>query len=256
MSQTQQLVGSLKQVLRNQKITYAQVALKLEMSEASVKRMFSKGSFTLERLEQIADIANVRIAELATMADEAPQPITHLTPDQENQLIEDGKLLLVAFMVLNGWTIEQVTATFDIEELEMVRKLAQLDRLGMVELLPGNRVRRLVSRNFSWRKNGPVARYFEREIKKDLLDSRFAGAGEHLRFVGGLMSRSSLRRMHQSIEDLAQRFDELVQQDSDLETHDKVGVGAVFAIRPWEAPPFRLMRRNKSARNVLEQDSS
>lgn len=246
MSQTQRIVSTLKQALRAQRITYAQVAQGLAMSEASVKRMFSQATFTLERLEEIAALAGVRIADLARMAEEQPEPLTRLSPEQEKQLLADPKLLLVTFMVLNGWSVAQIVDTYEIDQLEVVRKLAQLDRLGMLELLPGNRIRRLVARNFSWRQNGPVSTYFEREVKKDFLSSRFAGAGEQLRFVGGLMSRDSVRRMHQLMDELTAKFDEFVQSDSDLDLHDKVGVGAVFALRPWEAPAFRTLRRRPS----------
>lgn len=246
MSQIRLIVGALKQTLRAQKITYAAVATAIGMSEASVKRMFSRASFTLERLEQISAMAGVRVSELARMAEEQPEPVTALAPDQERELLADQKLLLVTFMVLNGWGVDQIVETFAIEELEVIRKLAQLDRLGMIELLPGNRIRRLVARNFSWRKAGPVTAWFEREVKKDFLDHRFDGPDQYQRFMGGLMSRDSVRRMHQAMNELIRTFDDLVQADTDLDLDAKIGVGAVFALRPWEAPAFRALRRGGS----------
>jgi len=41
------LVDVLKRELRTRGITYAQVARKLDLSEASVKRMFSRKNFSL-----------------------------------------------------------------------------------------------------------------------------------------------------------------------------------------------------------------
>lgn len=243
MTQTKVLVETLKRVLRAQKITYARVAGALDLSEASVKRMFARANFTLARLEQVCDLAGLPLAELVRLADTRPEPITMLTPEQEHELLVDRKLLLVAFMVLNHWNPEQITATFRLDRHEVVRKLAKLDRLGIIELLPGDRVRRLVARNFSWRKRGPVQRFFEQEVKKDFLASRFAAEGEHLRFIGGLISRQSLTRMHQAIDRITRQFDELVQDDVDLPHGEKVGVGAVFAIRPWEVPAFTALRR-------------
>ena len=58
MSQTAQLVDTLKKLLRERKITYADVASHLELSEANVKRMFSKRHFTLSRLEEVCALAN------------------------------------------------------------------------------------------------------------------------------------------------------------------------------------------------------
>jgi hypothetical protein len=49
MPQTQQLVETLKQALRGQKKTYADVAKALELSEARVKRLFADKNLSLAR---------------------------------------------------------------------------------------------------------------------------------------------------------------------------------------------------------------
>jgi hypothetical protein len=52
MPQTQQLVETLKQALRGQKKTYADVAKALELSEARVKRLFADKNLSLARGDQ------------------------------------------------------------------------------------------------------------------------------------------------------------------------------------------------------------
>lgn len=244
MNQTRTLIDTLKRVLRSQKITYAAVARHLDLSEASVKRLFSRYSFSLDRLEQICDLARISVSELVELAQQRPEPLTALTPNQEEQLLADPRLLLVAFMVLNDWTADQICSTFQVSIHEVVQRLARLDRLGMIELLPGNRVRKLVARNFTWRSNGPVQTWFETEVKKDFLNSHFAGDTDHLRFLGGRLGQESLARMGMAIDRLTREFDDLVQADAELPHDQKVGVGAVFAIRPWELPTFRALRRS------------
>ena len=54
MAQRIQIVAELKRALRARGITYAQVARHLELSEASVKRLFAAGDFSLERLDRIS----------------------------------------------------------------------------------------------------------------------------------------------------------------------------------------------------------
>ena len=51
MAQTTALIDALKQVLKEQSITYRQVAEHLDMSLASVKRLFSEKQFSLKRLD-------------------------------------------------------------------------------------------------------------------------------------------------------------------------------------------------------------
>ena len=45
------LISTLKRVLKTRGVTYADLAERIALSEASVKRLFSQGTFTLERLE-------------------------------------------------------------------------------------------------------------------------------------------------------------------------------------------------------------
>jgi transcriptional regulator with XRE-family HTH domain len=58
MAQSTALVDVLKRELRARGVTYAQVARKLRLSEASIKRMFSKRDFTLKRLDEICQLTN------------------------------------------------------------------------------------------------------------------------------------------------------------------------------------------------------
>lgn len=59
MARTAALVDRLKRELRGRNITYAAVAKGLGMSEASVKRMFSRKEFTLSRLDAICELAGI-----------------------------------------------------------------------------------------------------------------------------------------------------------------------------------------------------
>lgn len=242
MSEIKVIVDTLKAILRAQKITYAQLADHLGLSEASVKRMFSRGAFTLERLGSICAMAGVSIADLTRQARQRAEPLTRLTPEQEEELLSDPRLLLVAYLILNNWRYEQIVDAFQISETETIGRLARLDRLKMIELNPGNRVRRLVSRNFAWRPDGPVQAYIKDQLA-DFMDSPFTGPEEHLRFVGAVLSCESIERMRGAIERVMREFDEQARADADLPLEDKQGVGAVFGIRPWELPAFRNLRR-------------
>jgi hypothetical protein len=120
-----------------------------------------------------------------------------------------------------------------------------LHRARIIELLPFNRVKLLTARNFTWRKDGPVQKFFTREVQREFLDSSFAGPGEHLRFVAGLLTRGSLAQLQQSIDRLAREFDELVRRDASLP--ERRSCSAVFALRPWEFSMFAALRREQPA---------
>ena len=245
MAQIGPLVDELKRSLKQQGITYARLSGQLGMSESSVKRMFSKRSFSLQRLEQIANLAGLEISDLVELMNERREYLTELTPEQEQTLLADPRLLLLTYLLINGWRLREITADFVIDDRELEGLLIKLDRARIIELLPFNRVKLLTARNFTWRKDGPIQQLFAKQVQTEFFDSTFSGASEQLRFVGGMLSRPALRQMQRSIDRIAREFDELARRDSNLPLEERHACSAVFAIRPWEFSVFEQLRRRR-----------
>lgn len=249
MSQTVQLVDTLKKLLRERKITYAEVAGTLGLSEANVKRMFSKRHFTLNRLEEICAMAGADLGYLMARMHEGSMVLDELGEEDERELVSDPKLLLAAQLLVNRWEYEDIVETYNIDEFEATRLLAKLDRLGIIELLPGNRVKPKLSRDFKWIHNGPVYKFFEQHISREFFECKFdPKAGEILIFVAGMLSRQSNVQMQNSLRRLAREFDELSKEDGKLPLEDTFGTGMVLAMRPWELSIFTKMRRRPNTK--------
>jgi transcriptional regulator with XRE-family HTH domain len=62
------LVEALKKTLRARGVTYRQLAGKLGLSEPTIKRMFSRGTFTLARIEQMLRALDLDLYEVARMS--------------------------------------------------------------------------------------------------------------------------------------------------------------------------------------------
>jgi transcriptional regulator with XRE-family HTH domain len=243
MAQVALLVDQLKRYLRGQGVTYASLARRLRLSESSVKRSFSRQSFTIERLEQICNLVGLEISDLVELMNRERNYLTELTAEQERTLVQEPKLLLLAYLLVTGWQVKQVVANFRIDEPEASRLLVRLHRARIIELLPLNRVKLLTARDFTWRKDGPIQRFFAEQVQAEFLASQFAGQSERLRFVGGTLSRTSLTQMQQAIDRIAREFNELSRRDSSLPLAERHGCSAVFAIRPWEFSMFQDLRR-------------
>ncbi len=99
MSQIKQISNTLKQLLKQHKTTYRMIAQELAMSEANIKRVFATNNFSLERLEQICNILNLTLSDLFVLSEKQQQQLTELTLEQEQELIENPKLPLVAVCV-------------------------------------------------------------------------------------------------------------------------------------------------------------
>jgi DNA-binding Xre family transcriptional regulator len=243
MAQTSLFLQSIKSCLKDKGLTYADVATSLELSEASVKRIFSEENISLHRLDQICQMMNMELCDLAKVAERKQHEIQELTEEQESDFAKQPKLLFVAYMLLNDMDFATIMQHYQIEELEGIQLLAHLDRIKFIDLLPGNRVKLLTSRNFRWRKNGAIEKLFNQHIRKEFFQSRFAKQDECMQFGSALVSRSTLLKMHKKIERIVAEFNEMALQDATLAFEERVGCSFVGAIRPWEFSLFAQFRR-------------
>ena len=243
MARASALIDTLKKALKASDLTYADVARHLGLSHASVKRMFSHGHFTLQRLEAVCDLMQLDFTDLVHLVDEDRTRISSLTADQERELVSDLKFLLVALCVQNEWTFEEITRYYNISEQECVRYLARLDRLGLIELLPHNRIRRMVAQDFRWLARGPFERFFEQRAQRDFLKSHFTRPGETRLFLTGMLSMTSLETLRARMETIAHEYVLAQNQDAALPVGARFSTGFLLCIRPWELRDFSPLRR-------------
>jgi DNA-binding IclR family transcriptional regulator len=158
-------------------------------------------------------------------------------------VVADEKLLLVAINVMSGWTLEQMTATYRLSAAEVIKYLAQLDRIGIIELKPLNRYRLKVAKTFRWRPHGPVMQYFREHVALDYFGGGFDGDGERLQLVHGSISRALAPSFAERLQRLAQDFAQQHQTDQKLKATEVEGYTLVLAMRRWELAAFVRLRR-------------
>src|SRR5262245_27571009 len=194
MKQTDAIHEALKRVMRSSGRTYAQAAHVLGLSEASVKRLLSRSELSLERLEILCDWLEVDVADVVQQSAHSSPLVSEIDPSQEEELLSDLPLLIIAFLTLNRWSEADILEVFNFRKIELAQKLRQLEKLGLVELMPSGRIKMRAARNFTWRKDGPVQKYFATRVLPEFLATQFDAPGEQMHFVGGMMSRASINR--------------------------------------------------------------
>ena len=244
MSTTHDLVTALKLELKAAHMTYADLALALGMAESSVKRMLAKGDMSLSRIDAICHALKLDFADLARRVADAQPLLCEMTQAQESAVVADKKLLLVAICVLSQWTPEQIIARYRLTEVECVTYLAQLDRIGIIELRPLNRYRLKLAKTFRWRPHGPVMNYFREHALLNYFSGGFDGAGEGLLLVHGSVSRTLAPMFMERLQRVAQDFAQQHQTDQKLAATDREGYTLVLAMRSWEFEAFSALRRH------------
>jgi len=246
MAQVNALIDALKSTLRGSGVKYSDVGRALGLSESSVKRRFSRNDFSLDELDTICTLAGCEISDLVQRMERQRGQLQRLTAAQEQEIAADIALLLVTVCVLNHWRFEEIREYYTFSEHELVQKLATLDRLRIIELQPGNRIRLLVATNFGWLPGGPIETVFLRVIQKDFFSARFEREENELIVLNGMLSDESNAELRRKLRQLARDFDILNREDAALPLPERHGNTLLLAVRDWHYKGFAPFRRKAS----------
>lgn len=238
------MIAILKRLLKARGLTYRDVAAGLGLSETSVKRLFSSERFTVERLERLAGLLGYSLSELMAEVGGQAERLQALTPQQEAQLVRDDKLMLVAVCAFNHWGLDDIIAAYRLSRAECLKRLLVLDRMGLIALLPGDRIRLKLARNFDWLPDGPIRRHFLARQLADYVDSRFDGEGEQMALAFGMLSRDARTELQGELRRLARRVSDWHQACASLPRGHTEGVAVLLSMRGWEPPAFAALRRS------------
>jgi Cro/C1-type HTH DNA-binding domain len=235
------IVSELKRALREGGYTYAAVAEHLDLSVASVKRLFSTENFTLQRVDQICDLLGLELPVILERAQDHRAPTNQLSASQEREIVSDPGLFLIAWLTLSRTPFEEIVKTYKFSAIEVQRYLIKLDRLKIIELQPGNRARLLVSRRFSWRRGGPVQRFIHQKLLREFFADHFVGERQEFFFHGEAISEQGLAKLKRALQHAVRECMEITERDRGVK--DQFGVAFVVAMRPWEYSGFVQLRR-------------
>ncbi len=246
MPQINSLVKTLKNELKAQNLTYGDVAEHLKLSEASVKRLFTEKSFTLQRFESVCELLGMEFSELVQKMSNSQNALHQLTLEQEEEIAADILMVLVIVCVMNGFSFDNIITEYSITKAQCIQKLARLDRLKLIELLPNNRIKLLIAPGFNWLPNGPIQQFFRDKVEKEFFNSSFTKETEKLYVINALLSSDSNLIFQRKMQKLAQTFNELAEADSHIPITSRNGATMVLALRQWQYSAFESLRRPKA----------
>ncbi len=249
MSQTKAILQAVKGLLKQHKINYAQVAQHLDLSESSVKRSFSQGQISLNRLIKVCELMGLELVDLFQVIQKQSADLVQLTSQQESLMVSDIKYLLVTVCVCNHWSFDEIHNTYQIEAAELIKMLLRLEQTELLELKPNNQIKLKISPNFHWIENGPIQNFFEQHIQADFWQSQFVGPGEVRLLANGMLSKESNQAMQKNINKLKQQFNQLSEQDQHLNMEQRHGTTLLIGMRPWEMDLFAQLRRYQNIKH-------
>ncbi|MEO1245225.1 MAG: helix-turn-helix transcriptional regulator [Pseudomonadota bacterium] len=243
MTNSSRIIDALKRQLKVRAMTYKHLAECLNLSESAVKHMFSTGNFSLRRLDEICAALEIDIGDLVTLSEAQLPKIEQLSAENEREIVDDDRLLLLTYCLMNHWSFDEIVERYDISPELGTKYLRKLDRMKVIELQPGDRVRLLVASNFSWRKNGAIESFFRKRVQAEFFGHDFQD-DTSLRIVkNGMLSRKSQIQLIQKLNAMGDLFDDTNWEDRKLSAGDRNGTTMVLAIRHWFFEGFRHLER-------------
>jgi hypothetical protein len=243
MAEQAMIVAELKRALREHHLTYTDVARKLELSVATVKRLFSTGDFSLQRVDGICELMGVTLREILESAQDRAAPANQLSLTQEHEIVADPRLFLVTWLLTNRMQFEDILRSYRFTDRELLQCFIKLDRLKVIELQPGNKARLLVSRRFTWRAGGPVQKYIHQKLLREFFAGHFAGANEEFFFHGGAVSEETLGQLKRALQSASRECVEIVESDRGS-WESRSGTAFVIAVRRWKYSGFAQFERD------------
>lgn len=232
--------------LKARGMTYADVAKALKISEATVKRIFATRGCTLERLDSICELVQVDLAELARGAPREDRLINRLSAEQEEELMADPALLLVAICAIQQLRVDEIIELYELDEARCVTLLLRLERIGILELHENNRIRLRLARTFAWNPDGPIMRYAKSQTS-DFFDHMFDAPGEFMRMITVRVSGEARTALVRRLEQVAREYDEQHAADARLPLDERHPLSVLLAVRYWEPALFKGLRRKPLA---------
>ncbi len=242
-TETESLIQALKLEFKRLNMTYKQIAEQMNLSETSIKRLFSNKNISLPRLESLCQIAHLDFAGLVKLAEQSRSYSDQLSLQQEQEIVSDIRLILVMVCLINHWQFNEILEKYAFKETELIRLFVKLDKLKVIDLLPNNHYKLNLSRNFSWQTSGPIQKFFLNAVMQKFLQPTPSEQGHHLKYIWGMLTPNSAAELNKRIQKLIEEFLTMAEYDKRTSVHDKMTSSLMVLFREnWEPDEFKKLQ--------------
>ena len=204
---------------------------KLGISERSVNRIFSEGTFTLDRFMKVCELIDISLSDLEKMT---KMDIEHwdnsLTIEQEEFFINNFEYMIFYSLLFEYESVKKLAKDYQIDDITIGKLLAQLEKLGLIEWLPGNEAKVILPRKHAT-SDGPLVHEHGKSIIASMVDISINSEKEKDFLLFTLLSKSSQKMMREKMEEL---YNEM-RKNNEIEGRLKIPgetVGVYMGIRP------------------------
>lgn len=160
------LIESLKRVIKQRKVTYRELATYLQISVPSVKRMMSKGEFSLSRLFKICEFLGITFTDLAELCSRQEGEEYHFTPEVEEYFAKYPHYLAYFFALVDGLTPSTIEKKFHLTSQCTRLYLHRLEQFYLIKVSREDQVKILATGAICWKDDGKLGQVFSKRMVK------------------------------------------------------------------------------------------
>ncbi|MBT3980503.1 MAG: helix-turn-helix transcriptional regulator [Bacteriovoracaceae bacterium] len=138
----QEMTHTLRSILRQKSIKLSDIANELNISVATVKRIFSQKDGPLGKIEAICKMIDISFRDLVELSTKQLKKCDRLTKRQEKFLIQND-LLTTIFMDLfvRKMTLENISDKYQISRNKLLSHIYKLEKEKLIEVHPNDEIK-------------------------------------------------------------------------------------------------------------------
>lgn len=150
----------IKRRLKEKKMSYADLSRQLKVSEVTVKRWMSNQEPRLSDLEKIGKALGFSVrSPISFQSLRTPMEQTY-TLEQEKYFVAKPSAALLFLKLLVGHTFEEALSSSRLSKKQAFTYLKEMEKLGILEQLPGDTVLVKLKGPFKWIQDGPMMTHY------------------------------------------------------------------------------------------------
>lgn len=175
-----QLLGSLKDILRQKKVTYSDLSKKLKVSLPTVKRWLNSPNLSIGELLQVCELVGITLKDLVAYSDNFFEKPFRFTIEQETFLASHPNYLAYFYELKNQVSPVKIEKKYQLSRASTKKYLRDLARIGLLKddaTIDSAKV--VATASVVWDDYGPLGQVFSKEMLRLLTDRMLKQYGQN-----------------------------------------------------------------------------
>lgn len=230
-------MAALKKLLKLQKKNYVELATHLDISESSVKRLLNSSDGSLSRLVEICEFVGISFHDLVVSTHE--EKVDYFIIDDKYEkffLKRKAHFYLFHLLYEEKYSVKKLMDKFNLSQKSMTKYLNDLERIGLIEVHPGDKIKPLVTGAMTCREESLLGQYLLCNSMENLIQlitdpkgmfNELKGRKAHFGMGEYYVTKETSAKYTKALEELAVELERQSQLERKIHRFEELGFTTV-----------------------------